>query len=185
MTLHRQHWDQTLKDALGECRGKLLIEAWADEMGLYGPDESPSFAHPKLEFVQALKLELRFESGDTLQVGCWQDDDEFALWPRWVPVESRLNPIEDPSRTFFRVRPLEEVPGGQVRTVKWHVDEHGNIQTICFFLDAGQVILCAGEVYEDHDGSLTIRDRDESVLIFVDPAAFDRTVFNAPAYRVD
>jgi hypothetical protein len=185
MRIHRQQWDQSLKDALTGCQGEVLAEAWVDEMGLYGPDEGPSFTHPKLEFVQALTLELRFESGGTLQIRCWQDDDEFALWPKRASVEARLSPLPDPSRTLFRVRPMKEFPGGQVRHVEWQPDKRGNIQLICLRLDNGEALLRAGEVYEDHDGSLTVKDRDESVLIFVDRAAYERTVFNAPAYRIE
>ena len=154
-------------------------------MGLYGPDESPSFTHPKLEFVQALTLELRFESGATLQIGCWQDNDEFALWPRRVMTEDRLSPTNDRSRTLFRVRQMKEFPVGKVRSVEWEADERGNIQVIALAIENGEVLLRAGEVDELPDGSLIVRDRDESVLVFVDRAAHDRTVFNAPAYSID
>lgn len=185
MTAHRQEWDANLRSALSRCVGEVLTDVWVDEMGLYGPDEHPSFSHSQLEFVQALVLELRFESGMTLQVSCWQDDDEFALWPRQVPHEQRISPISDPARTLFRVRQMNEFPFGLVRDVELLVNNRANIQTIRLYLDSSEVILCAGEVYENPDGSLHISDEDESVLIFLNSDAYARTVFNSPVYRIE
>lgn len=185
MPAHREEWDRSLRDALAACRDEVLAEAWVDEMGLYGPEEDPFFTHSKLKFVQAYRLELRFESGETLQIGCFQDDDQFALWPRRVSVETRLAAVDDPSRTLFRVRPMAEFPTGRVTQVDWETDERANMQVISLCLDKGDVILRAGEVEEDMGGSLTIRDRDESVLIFLDRGDYDQTIFNAPAYRAE
>ena len=46
---------------------------------------------------------------------------------------------------------------------------------------AGQpVFLRAGEVEECEDRAAVIRDRDESVLIFLDRKAYAATAFNVP-----
>ena len=185
MTPQRQKWDANIRAALSRCVGEILTDVWVDEMGLYGPDEHPSFSHSQLEFVQALVLELRFESGMTLQVSCWQDDDEFALCPRQVPHEQRIVPISDPARTLFRVRRMNEFPLGSLREVDWLANDRANIHTIRLHLDSSEVILRAGEVYENPDGSLHISDEDESVLVFLNSDAYARTVFNSPVYRIE
>jgi hypothetical protein len=154
-------------------------------MALYGPDERPSFTHPKLAFVQALTLELRFENGGTLQIDCWQDDDEFALCPRRVSPEQRLSPTNDPLNTIFRLRQMSEFPVGWIRRVEWQIDERENIQVISLYFDSTELIICAGEVDEGMDGTLTVFKKDESVLIFLDRAAYERTVFNTPAYGIE
>jgi hypothetical protein len=185
MSPHRQEWDANLRAALSRCVGEVLTDVWVDEMGLYGPDEHPSFSHSQLEFVQALLLELRFESGMTLQVSCWQDDYEFALWPRQVTYEQRIVSMTDPARTLFRVRRMDEFPLGSLKEVEWLANDCANIHTIRLRMDSSEVILRAGEVYENPDASLIIRDQDESVLVFLNSDAHARTVFNSPVYRIE
>lgn len=185
MSPHRLEWNAKIRTALSGCVGEVLTDVWVDEMGLYGPDENPSFSHSQLEFMQALLLELRFESGITLQISCWQDDHEFALWPRQVPQQERIAPICDPARTLFRVRRMNEFPVGSLKEIEWRVNDCANIHTIRLRIDSSEVILRAGEVYENPDGSLIIRDQDESVLVFLNADAHAKTVFNSPVYRIE
>lgn len=185
MSAHRTTWNEALEATLTGCVGRSLTETWVDEMGLYGPEDAPCFSHSQLDFVQALTLELRFDDGAILHVGCWQDDYDFALWPKEVTHSEQLTPDPDPDRTLFRVRRFDAFPSGALRDVTWAADDRGNIQTITLHIDSAEVILCAGEVYEDFDGRLKVSDRDESVLIFLSPDAFARTVFNSAVYRIE
>jgi hypothetical protein len=180
-----QIFDEKLRKTLDGCSGETVAEVWIDEMGLYGPDECPSFTHSQLEFVQAYRLELRFESGRTLKVDCFQDGHDFALRAELISTARRLKINNDPERTLFRVRPMDEFPRGKIQSVDWDLDEYGNMQVIRFGIGAAQVLLCAGEVYEDWGDKLMVGRCDESVLIFLDPTAYERTVFGEYHYTIE
>ena len=65
---------------------------------------------------------------------------------------------------------------GKIEAIDTVPDGRGH-QSICMHIGDRDIALCAGEIYEDLDGSLTIHQRDENVLVFVDADAYRRTVF--------
>ena len=64
---------------------------------------------------------------------------------------------------------MPEFPTGRVVSVDASPRE--DIQEIRIVIDHHEVFLRAGEVYENVDGTLTVCDRDESVLVFLESDA--------------
>jgi hypothetical protein len=178
-----KEWHSKLAAALGTLNGKILTGAWVKEMALYGPEDAGHFTDRNLKFVQATTLELRTSDSGTFWFSCWQDNDEFALWPQTMPEEKRLAP--DPGEGTFRTRPMHEFPLGRVDEVTVAVEPNGNMQEIRITVDQREVFLRAGEVYENMDGTLTVHDHDESVLVFLDREAYATLIFGKPIYTPD
>ena len=147
-------------------------------------DEDPAFTHPDLRFVQALALDLFFSDGRVLRIDTWQDDDQFALKGRQIDHKDSLHAPAAGMVGLYRERVLSEFPAGVLKDVTWVCDESDRVQELALRVGDETVHLKAGEVHEHPDGRLSVRDRDESVLIFVTEAAFRAAVFNEPVYAV-
>lgn len=173
-------WHLQLKVALKALSGAVVTDAWVNEMALYGPEDAGHFTDPNLNFVQANVLELRTLDGTTIHISCVQDDDMWALWPYTVSADKRLS--ADIGEGTFRTRPMPEFPQGAVNSLEINPDDVAGIQEIRITIDQREVFLRAGEVYENADGTLSVFDRDESVLVFLDGEAYSRLKFNEPIY---
>lgn len=173
-------WHLELKTALKALTGAVVTEAWVNEMALYGPEDAGHFADPGLNFVQANVLELRTLDDQTIHISCVQDDDTWIIWPHLVSTDKRL--CADVGEGTFRTRPMPEFPRGAVSGLQIDADNGSSIQEIRISIDRREVFLRAGEVYENTDGTLSVFDRDESVLVFLDGEAYSRLRFNEPIY---
>lgn len=173
-------WHSELKAALEMLSGAVVTEAWVNEMALYGPENAGHFTDPNLNFVQANVLELRTLDGRTVHISCAQDDDRWAIWPHLVSSDRQLT--ADAGEGTFRTRPMPEFPLGAVGFFQIDSDDVSSIQEIRMTIDRRDVFLRAGEVYENPDDTLSIVDRDESVLVFLDAEAYSRLEFNKPVY---
>lgn len=169
-----------MRSALNALDRAVVTEVIVQEMALYGADDAVQFTDPNLNFVQANVLELRTLGGQTFHFSCVQNNDMWGIWPRIVTDERRAH---HPEEGMFRTRLMPEFPRGDTRVVGVDPGEGSDIQQICLKIGGADVILRAGEVYENADGTLTVCDRDESVLIFLDGAAYRALKFNAPIYR--
>lgn len=174
-------WDLELKTALDALTGKIVTEVWVNEMALYGPEDAGHFSDPILNLVQANVLELRTSSGQIFHFSCVQTDDVWAIWPYLVSGDRQLT--ADPGEGTFRTRPMPEFPRGMVNRLRIEPEERMNIQEVRMTVDQRQVILRAGEIYENTDGTLSVVDRDESVLVFLNNETYLRLTFNEPIYR--
>lgn len=173
-------WHSELKTALDTLAHAVVRDAWVNEMALYGPDDAGHFTDPILNFVQANVLELRVQDGQTVHISCVQTDDGWALWPHLVSSDKRLS--ADAGEGTFRTRHMPEFPCGAVATLEL-TDDISDLQTLRMTVDEQDIILCAGEVYENPDGTLSVVDHDESVLVFFDAGIYRSLTFNEPAYR--
>jgi hypothetical protein len=173
-------WNLAMAAALQALSGKTVTAAWAQEMAFYGPDDAGHFADRNFDFIQANCFELRASSGEIFHFTCTLDDDFWAIWLRLIPDDQRLSP--DPGEGWFRTRSLPEFPTGEIGELRTDAGAGNGIQEIRFTVDGSQVILRAGEVYENANGSLAVHDKDESVLVFLDSGAYSRTIFNEPVY---
>jgi len=175
-------WTDQWTAALRGCVGKIVASTRVHELAIYGPDEAPYFSDPQLPFAQAMTLEINFTDGTILHVLNTQDDESFPLWPSIA--SEQLSPKAELLALPFRLREMNEFPKGEISAIDWSLDDDDRLQNIQVRIGAETVILCAGEVYEDWDASLTVRTDDESVLIFLDADAYRQTVFDRPVYAV-
>ncbi|ATY30940.1 hypothetical protein [Sphingomonas psychrotolerans] len=173
-------WHLELKTALKALAGAVVTDAWVNEMALYGPEDAGHFTDPSLNFVQANVLELRTLDGGTIHISCVQDNDTWAIWPHVVSTDKQLS--SDVGEGTFRTRPMPEFPRGSVSCFQMAPDDVSSIQEIRMTIDKREVILRAGEVYEKTDGTLSVCDRDESVLVLLDGEAYSQLKFNEPIY---
>ena len=173
-------WHLELKAALEALAGAVVTDAWVNEMALYGPEEAGHFTDPSLNFVQANVLELRTKDGKTIHISCVQNDDAWAIWPHVVSTDQQL--CAERREGTFRTRPMPDFPRGSVSSVHIEADE-SSIQEIRMMVEQREVFLRAGEVYENSNGTLSVFDRDESVLVFFDGEAYARLKFNEPIYK--
>ena len=78
---------------------------------------------------------------------------------------------------------MPEFPLGEIGEVRTDARDGWSIQEISLTINQRHVFLRAGEVYENTDGSLTVCDRDESVLVFLNADTYSGLTFNEPIYR--
>lgn len=173
-------WHFELKTALQALAGAVVTDAWVNEMAFYGPEDAGHFTDPSLNFVQANILELRTSEGQTIHISCVQNDETWAIWPHMTSVNQRLS--ADAGAGTFRTRPMPEFPLGAVNSLQIDPDDEFNIQEIRMTIDQREVFFRAGEVYENTDGTLSVLDRDESILVFFDAKAYSQLTFNEPVY---
>jgi len=174
-------WNLELRATLHALTGKIVTDAWVQEMALYGPENAGHFTDPNLNFVQANVLELRTSDGQSFHFSCVQDDDTWAIWPYVVSADKHLT--SEAGEGTFRTRSMPEFPRGLIGKLHMNAEHGERIQEIRMTIDQREIFLRAGEVYENIDGTLTVRDRDESVLVFLDLEAYSRLTFNEPIYR--
>ncbi|MFI5932868.1 hypothetical protein [Actinoplanes sp. NPDC051494] len=168
----RVEWLAERVREFGDLRGR-RVEAWTGvEMALREDvGGRPQFEDPSVPFLQLLSLSARFADGSSLDVGTYQDDNAWGLWPR--PASGR-----DRARWegIFRWRELPELPTGAIDDVVVTEDED-QLAEVLLRVRGRPLLMLAGEVYEQMDGRLTFARLDESVLVFTDPAAADSVVW--------
>ncbi|AEV85366.1 hypothetical protein ACWT_4346 [Actinoplanes sp. SE50] len=129
-----------------------------------GGGAGPEFAGPDAPCLQLLTLSAQVLDGPALTVGTYQDDDVFGLL---------LTSPEDGASSrngIFRARSLPELPVGPVDEVTVHLDADV-LAEVVLRIGERNLLLIAGEAYENGDGDLSWHRLDESVLAFVDPEA--------------
>jgi hypothetical protein len=150
--------------ALGGCR----VTRWFGiEMALRdaGPDGLPDWQDESVPFLQLSRLNLILADGTRAAIITYQNDDRFGLCR-----DDTLPPFEfltsEPG-SIFRERPLDELPPGEIRSVSVLTSD-GDIAEVRLDVDGREVLLWAGEVYEQADSTLRVVPMDESILVQVD-----------------
>ena len=119
-----------------------------------------------MPFLQLGVVQLTVVETGIVQIGTYQDDDEFGLARR--DGETRLA-FEDPDRdSIYRTRELRELPLGEITAIVIMTDARGIISEVQLTVAGFKVQVRAGEILEDHDGSLRVVLGDESILVQVD-----------------
>ena len=160
--------------------GAAIAAARVEELALYGPDDAPVFSDPRLPFVQALVLEFDLVDGRTIRFIPVQNDDDWSMFAVWSGPD-KPSCVSDLSSSILRARTMVEFPAGRIEAIESAPDGPGH-RSITLRIDGRDVILCAGEVYENIDNSLTIHQDDESVLVFLHAEAYRRTIFRQPFF---
>lgn len=159
--------------------GERIDDWWGVEMALYeDPGGQPHFEADAVPFLQFSVLDQYLDGGGRRRVGTYQSDDVWGL--SFDPPTTHLPASEG----IFRLRRAAQLPCGRVDRVEVALDDPaGDIAEVRLELSGGEVLLVAGEVYEDRDRPLRIVRGDESVLVFTDPALVE-TVAWIPERRI-
>ncbi|MFD5245775.1 hypothetical protein ACFWIW_14580 [Amycolatopsis sp. NPDC058340] len=133
----------------------------------------PQFADPEVPCLQLYWLQAWLDDGSAVEIGTYQDDDDFSLGGHTSDVS------HDDGRWsgIYRWRSFPELPTGSVDHVALFLDQH-LLAEVHFRIGTRPLVLVAGELEERHDGGLTFQRLDESVLAFTDLVAVARVPWN-------
>lgn len=175
-------WLSAQSDAFRGLLGFEVLEWRGREMALDQDElQRPVWRLPNVEVLRLDRLEA-IGLDASICVTTIQNDDHFGLklqapWlADWqsgfdlgVPVDG--SPFADDPKSIFRDVPLAQLPVGTVEDVSVRLsDEGGDIGTVTLHMGNAVVSMRAAEVYPDPNGSITIVDLDESILVQVDGA---------------
>ncbi|MBI2262765.1 MAG: hypothetical protein HYU62_14010 [Caulobacterales bacterium] len=175
-------WLDAQSEAFRGLLGLEVLEWRGREMALDQDEtERPLWRLPNVEVLQLDRLEA-IGAETSICVTTIQNDDHFGLklqapWlADWqsgfdlsVPVDA--SPFLDDPKSIFRDVRLPQLPIGKIEDVSVRLSEEGgDIGTVTLLIGNAVVSMKAAEVYPGFDGSITIVDLDESILVQVDGA---------------
>ena len=134
-------------------------------------DHEVRWEDPGIPFLQFTDLVLRFEDGKPLRL-CSQIEDGSGLHGLHLVELNEVPELRTANEplSIFRERPLPELPLGEIEIVQLRHEGPSAIVEVRLLLSGGELRLIAAEVHEEHDGSLTIVEPDESILVQVNGA---------------
>ena len=162
-------WTQERVCEFQDLNGLILTRWRGIELALResGPNGVPQFRDPKVPFLQLLVLYLDFEGERTRQIEAYQDDDQWGLFLGSGSFES-FESIEG-----YRAVSLPTYPTGPVSQVEITPSSLGTIQRVAFSIGGTPTLVVAGET-EEHDTGYEFRLSGSEVLLFADPADFEK-----------
>ncbi|GAA2908247.1 hypothetical protein Acy02nite_90890 [Actinoplanes cyaneus] len=112
-------------------------------MAVRGDDTHFEFGGPDVLCLQLLTLRLTFDTGSTLAVTTYQDDDAFGL-----AIGSSSNGPGEEMGTGYRSRSSPELPAGQIEEAAVYLDG-ALLAEVTLRVGGQQVVLIAGEADEN------------------------------------
>ncbi|WP_433789051.1 hypothetical protein [Actinoplanes sp. CA-252034] len=139
------------------------------EMAVRGGDEgTPEYNGPDVPCLQLLALDAVRPDGTAVNITTYQNDLSFGMWANAGAVCDR----DDRGRGYRR-RALTELPTGRIVEVEVYLDDDVLAEVRIQIAD-NELLLVAGESYEDWSGGLEWHRLDESVLVFTDPGEAEK-----------
>ena len=101
----------------------------------------------------------------------YQNDDTGETWGIFTSDLKQSEPELDAGSddSIFRTRELISFPTGEISAVSVALDSWGDISEVTLDFSGDTILLVAGEVYENWNGTLDVIEGDESILLFRDP----------------
>lgn len=125
--------------------------------------ENPiEWSNSKIPYLQCMRIDILLDNHEIESLVTYQDADEWGLY---LQDQSPKINFENEPKSIFRSRDLPELPKGIITNVNVITNNTGNIHMLLLEIDNNLVSFKAGEVYENTDGSLFIREMDESILV--------------------
>lgn len=160
-------------------QGSVIQKVMVFEMAIIETDDGCHlFDHPDCPFIQALSLYVWCENIGIVKFTTYQNDCDSGIYSSTLTdMDELIYEPETPS--IYRMRPCHAFPLGKLESIEVSQNEYGDIAEIILRIEKHDVLLKSGEVEQRHDGSIIVRDNDESVLVFMNPDDIDRVTFNA------
>ena len=132
---------------------------------------------PSIHFLQFTYLDIQLAGGQALRLLSQMEDGTgfhgfYLVELKELPA---LRVIQEPD-SIFRERMVPELPAGRIEVAQVRRDGPNAIVEMQLRVLDDEVRFLAAEVYEEHDGSLRIVERDESILIQVNGVHPSQTV---------
>lgn len=148
-------------------RGQTVVGWQGVEMALFeeGSDGRPQFEVAGVPVTQLSVLWVLLDDQRVLAIQTYQDDDQWGLCSE---VVAQPSPTGD--HTIWRDAHLGDLPTAFVSGVQIRLSARGNVSEVEICFDGGrEILLVAGEGYEDGVDRLFFSRNDESVLLFREP----------------
>jgi hypothetical protein len=175
----RRDWLLLQQTAFEALAGQ-TVTCWEGvEMALRDTTPSgPQFIDAEVPLLQLVRVDLTIDAHHRCTIHTYQDDsqDDTAWGLQLAPDKPRADPRDWDG--IYRQRSLE-LPVGRIDGVDVRIDEDTLAEVTLRFAEA-ELLLIAGEVWENFDGTLDFHRFDESVLAFTEPAAASALVWIPP-----
>lgn len=160
-------WIQKQVEALRVLSGCVVVKWFCNEMAVreVGSDGQPQWYDETVPFLQLGRIDVVQLSDKPALLTTYQNHDTWGIY-RSDGLAS-LMPNEPESGVIFRNREVNELPSGEIKSVDIQLTDC-DIAALCLYIGRHEVTLRAGEVYEEHGGTLRIVEMDESILVQVD-----------------
>ena len=168
----RTDWIAEQVGKIRGLKGQTVSSLVAREMAFRGGEgDGPSqFSDSTLPFLQLDALYLRLGSGKTVQFITYQNNLKWGLILTF-DVEPRELVFDAGSNdSIVRTGELDTFPTGSISAVDVTLDSDGDISEVLLDISGEPILLVAGEVYEQADGTLEVCIGDESILLFREPS---------------
>lgn len=179
-----EEWVAARRREIQRLNGCVVDGWWGLEMALYetGPAGQPVFSDPAIPFLQLSVLGATLRDRTPINIGTYQNDDEFGLLLReGADITLPERPAEGAiSGGIYRHRHIPELPTGSISDVVLNLSEQGNIAEVLLLVDNAPLLVLTGEVREGWSQTLDYVLGDESVLVFDDPTAADTVPWRNP-----
>jgi hypothetical protein len=149
----------------------LVVTRWqGTEIALAEADAASDirWEDPSIPFLQLVDLDLILADGQVFKFWSQLEDGTgfHGLYLEALDALPSLFTSDDPV-SIARGRLLPELPVGAIEIVELRQDGPNATVEVRMMVAGVEVRLVAGEVYEQHDGSLLVVERDESILLQV------------------
>ena len=149
----------------------LVVTRWQGmEMALTEADAASDirWEDPNIPYLQLVDLDLVLANGQAFKF--WsQMEDGTGFHGLYLEAMGALPAVltSDDPLSIFRSRLLTELPVGAIEIAELRQDGPNATVEVRLMVAGVEVRLVAGEVYEQHDGSLRVIEPDESILLQV------------------
>jgi len=168
-------WIASKITELKSLKGEVIEKVMINDMAIIENDNGNHvFTHPGCPFIQAQQLYLFLKDKGVSKIQA-TDDGCIFLSPTNDADLIRSNDVN----SIFRLYENTNFPLGKIDSLSIKQNKALDINEVNIIINNKPVLLKSGEVFQNNDGSVSIKDDDESVLVFFNPADVDGINFNA------
>jgi len=160
---------------LQSLKGEVIEKVMINDMAIIeNGNGNHVFTHPECPFIQAQQLYLFLKGKGVSKILATDDGCIFLS----TTNDTDLIKSND-ANSIFRFYESTEFPLGKVDSLSIKQNKDLDINEVNIIINNKPVLLKSGEVFQNNDGSVSIKDDDESVLVFFNPTDVDDINFNA------
>jgi len=133
-----------------------------------------AFYHPECPFIQAQQVHLFLKEKGVSKILATDDGCIYVSSTNAADL-TRSND----KNSIFRLYESTEFPLGKIESLSIKQNKALNINEVYIIINSKPVLLKSGEAYQNNDGSVSIKDDDESILVFFNPTDAGSINFNS------